>query len=116
MQGTGPGSKIEVSVGDHGEVVHMVWSWRPLSPMGTDKIISPKQAFEDLSRGKGSIDLPLNCRQVVVDDVKLKYWLDPPSEEQHIALPVYEFTGTCLDKSGKTLESFTGWAPALDIN
>jgi hypothetical protein len=31
-------------------------------------------------------------------------------------LPVYEFTGTCLDKNGQTLEDFTGWLPALPNN
>jgi hypothetical protein len=110
---TGPGSKIEVSVGDRGEVVSMLWSGRQMSPLGTDNIISEQQAFLDLTRGKGSIELPLDCRQVVIEDVQLKYWLDPPSEKQDYAVPVYEFTGQCLDKNGKTLEDFTGWTPAL---
>jgi hypothetical protein len=113
MEATGPGSKIEVSVGDNGEVVQMLWSWRPLSSLGTDNIISEQQAFQDLTQGKGSIEVPLDCKQVVVKQVSLKYWLDPPSEKQYYAVPVYEFTGTCLDKNGKTLEDFTGWAPAL---
>ena len=38
---------------------------------------------------------------------------DPPSEQQDYAVPVYEFTGECLDKNGKTLEDFTAWTPAL---
>ncbi|MGD0352769.1 MAG: hypothetical protein ABSB38_04680 [Dehalococcoidia bacterium] len=113
---TGPGSKIEVSVGDKGEVVKLVWSWRQMSPLGTDNIISQQQAYEDLIQGKGSLDVPLDCRKVVVEQVQLKYWLDPPSEKQDYALPVYEFTGTCLDKNGKTLEDFTGWTPALSSN
>ncbi len=113
---TGPGSKIQVSVGDNGEVIRMVWAWRQMSPLGTDDIISPWQAFEDLTRGKGSIELPLDCRVVLVDQVQLKYWLDPPSEKQNFIVPVYEFTGTCLDKNGNTLEDFTGWTPALSTN
>jgi len=116
MEATGPGSKIEVSVGDKGEVIRMVWSWRQMSPLGTDDIISPWQAFEDLTKGKGSIELPLDCRMVLVDQVQLKYWLDPPSEKQDFIVPVYEFTGTCLDKNGNTLEDFTGWTPALSTN
>jgi hypothetical protein len=115
-EATGPGSKIEVSVGDNGEVVGMLWSWRQLSPLGTDNIISEQQAFQELTQGKGSVDIPLDCRQVVVEQVQLKYWLDPPSEEQDYAVPVYEFTGTCLDKNGNTLEDFTGWTPALSTN
>jgi hypothetical protein len=110
---TGPGSKIEVSVGDGGEVVSMLWSWRQMSPLGTDNIISQQQAFQDLTQGKGSIDIPLDCRQVIIEQVQLKYWLDPPSEQQDYAVPVYEFTGECLDNNGKTLEDFTAWTPAL---
>jgi hypothetical protein len=110
---TGPGSKIEVSIGDKGEVVSMLWSWRQMSPLGTDNIISEQQAYNALIQGKGSLDIPLDCQKVVVEQVQLKYWLDPPSEKQDYALPVYEFTGQCLDKNGNHLEDFTGWAPAL---
>jgi len=110
---TGPGSKMEVSVGDGGEVVRMLWSWRQMSPLGTDNIISEKQAYQDLINGNGSLDVPLDCRQVVVEQVQLKYWLDPPSEKQDYAVPVYEFTGQCLDKNGNHLEDFTAWTPAL---
>jgi len=110
---TGPGSKIEVSIGDGGEVVGMLWSWRQMSPLGTDNIISEQKAFQDLVQGKGSLDVPLDCRKVVVEQVQLKYWLDPPSEKQDYAVPVYEFKGECLDKNGNHLEDFTGWTPAL---
>jgi hypothetical protein len=110
---TGPGSKIEVSIGDKGEVVKLVWSWRQMSSLGADNIISQQQAYQYLIQGKGSLDVPLDCQYVVVQQVQLKYWLDPPSEKQDYAVPVYEFTGQCLDKNGNSLENFTGWAPAL---
>lgn len=113
---TGPGSKIEVSIGDGGEVVRMLWSWRPMSPVSTGNIISERQAYQDLVQGQGSLDVPLDCRQVVVEQVQLKYWLDPPSEKQDYAVPVYEFTGQCLDKNGNHLEDFTAWTPALSTN
>jgi len=112
---TGPGSKIEVGIGDGGEVVKLVWSWRQMSPVSTRNIISERQAYDDLIQGKGSLDVPLDCRQVVVEQVQLKYWLDPPSEKQDYAVPVYEFTGTCLE-NGRILEEFTGWTPALATN
>jgi hypothetical protein len=113
---TGPGSKIEVSVGDRGQVVDMQRSWRQMSPYRTDNIISEQQAFQELIQGEGSLEVPLDCKQVIVDGVQLKYWLDPPSEEQDYVIPVYEFTGRCLDQNGKTLEDFTGWTPALPTN
>jgi hypothetical protein len=87
-----------------------------MSQLGTDNIISEQQAFQELMQGKGSLEVPLDCKQVVVDNVQLKYWMDPPSEKQDFIVPVYEFTGTCLDKNGNTLEDFTGWTPALSTN
>jgi hypothetical protein len=113
IEATGPGSKIEVSVGDNGEVIRLLWSWRKMTPRTTENIISQYRAYGDLVQGKGSLDIPLDCDRVVVEDVQLKYWLDPPSEKQVYVVPVYEFTGQCLDKSGRTLEDFTAWTQAL---
>jgi hypothetical protein len=113
MEATGPGSKIEVSVGDNGEVIRLLWSWRKMTPCTTENIISQYRAYGDLVQGKGSLDIPLDCDRVVVEQVQLKYWLDPPSEKQTYVVPVYEFTGQCLDKSGRTLEDFTAWTEAL---
>jgi hypothetical protein len=42
--------------------------------------------------------------------------LAPPFGKADSVLAVYEFTGTCLDKNGRTFEDFTGWAPALPTN
>jgi hypothetical protein len=110
---TGPGSKIEVSIGDNGQVVRLLWEWRQLVPISTGSIISQKQAYDDLIQGRGSLNIPLDCGQVVIEDVQLKYWIDPPSEKQTYAVPVYEFTGQCLDESGRHLEDFTAWTEAL---
>jgi len=110
---TGPGSKIEVSIGDNGEVVRLLWGWRQMTPISDQKIISQKQAYEYLIQGKGSLDIPLDCEQVVIEQVHLKYWMDAPSEKQSYAVPVYEFTGYCLDKNSRHLEDFTAWTPAL---
>jgi hypothetical protein len=113
MEATGPGSMIDVSIGDNGQVVRVLSSWRPVSLLRMDSIISVEQAFHALVVGEGSLEVPLDCKKVVVNRIQLKYWLDPPSEKQDYAVPVYEFTGTCLDKNEKPLESFTGWTPAL---
>lgn len=115
-EATGPGSMIDVSVGNNGQVMRILSSWRPVSPLRTDNIISVEQAFHALVVGQGSLEVPLDCTKVVVDRIQLKYWMEPPSEKQDYVLPVYEFTGTCLDQNGKPLESFTGWAPALSTN
>ena len=113
MEATGPGSKIEVSIGDYGEVIRLLWSGRKTAPHSTASIISQKQAYNDLIQGRGSLDIPLDCKQVVIEEIQLKYWLDPPSEKQVYALPVYEFKGQCLDRNGRHLEDFTAWMEAL---
>ncbi len=110
---TGPGSKIEINIGSKGEVLKLVWAFRGVSPAYTGSIRSPDDAYRALTQGEGSIDIPLDSSQVVVKQVRLSYWIDPLSEKQTYALPVYEFKGECLDKSGRPLESFTGWIEAL---
>jgi hypothetical protein len=110
---TGPGSKIEVSIGDGGEVARLLWSWRQTAPRTTENIISEEEAYYDLIQGKGSLDVPLDCGLVVIEDVQLKYWIDPPSEKQDYAVPVYEFKGRCLDENGRHIEDFTAWTEAL---
>jgi hypothetical protein len=109
----GPGANIEVSIGEGGEVIRVVRSWRNLTPAYSDKIKSEENAYDDLVRGKGSLEVPTDCAQVVVTQVMLTYWIDPQSEAQDYALPVYQFQGECLDFEGRQLEEFTAWTEAL---
>jgi hypothetical protein len=110
---TGPGAKIEVSIGEVGEVVRLVRAWRDLTPAYSGKIRSEEKAYDDLVKGKGSLEVPTDCAQVVVKQVTLTYWIDPQSEKQDYALPVYQFQGECLDREGRQLEEFTAWTEAL---
>jgi hypothetical protein len=109
----GPGAKIEVNIGDGGEVLQMVWSRREMSPIFSGKLRSEESAYNDLISGKGSLDIPLASDKVVVKQVRLVYWIKTSSEQQDYALPVYEFRGECLDKTGRHLEDFTAWTEAL---
>jgi hypothetical protein len=110
---TGPGAKIEVSIGDKGEPVNLVWAWRQTAPAFAGKAKSEENAFSDIVNNKGSADVPASCKNVMVNGVTLSYWINPLSEKQDYVLPVYEFKGDCLDKDGHFLESFTAWADAL---
>jgi hypothetical protein len=78
-----------------------------------ETILSEEEAFYDLLQGRGGIELPVNCTEVIVKDVTLAYWINAPSEEQDYALPVYRFKGECLDARGETIEDFIGWTRAL---
>lgn len=109
----GPGAKIEVSIGDGGEILQMAWSRREITPVFSGNLKSEESAYNDLISGKGSLDVPLASDKAVIKQVRLVYWINSPSEQQDYALPVYEFTGECLDKTGKHLEDFTAWTEAL---
>ena len=110
---TGPGSIIEVNISDGGEVVRLTWSWREVFPDFTGDILSEREAFYSLVKGEGSLELPLDCKQVIVTDARLVYWMNSSSEKQDYALPVYRFEGKCLDTRGETLEDFIAWTKAL---
>ena len=112
-QATGPGAKIEVRIGDKGEVLQLIWAWRQLSPLYNGKIISEKSAYANLVSGDGSLDVPQTCDQVIVKRVTLSYWINALSEQQKYVLPVYEFRGECLNGGGQHLEDFTAWTEAL---
>jgi hypothetical protein len=114
MIATGPGSKIEMNIGSNGEILKLVWAFREVTPAYAGTVRSSESAYQALVRGEGSIDVPLDSSRLVVRQVRLAYWIDPLSEKQAYSLPVYEFKGECLDKSGKSLETFTGWIEALN--
>ncbi|MDD5312804.1 MAG: hypothetical protein PHO26_07200 [Dehalococcoidia bacterium] len=114
LEATGPGAKIEAVIGAGGRVISLFSYWREATPRYTGRVISPDEAFRELAEGGGSIDIPVNSSAVVIREVNLKLWMDPPSTKQSLAVPVYEFTGWSLDKNGRVLEGFTAWTEALE--
>lgn len=113
VEATGPGARMEVSVGEDDKVINLQSYWRELEPRYRGNVISAENAYDKLVQGNGSLEIPFNTSQVIVKQVALKYWIDPPSVDQELSLPVYEFEGECLDKSGKTIEKFTAWTSAI---
>jgi hypothetical protein len=114
--GTGSGATLELNIGNKGEVLKLVWSWRPLSPAYSLPIISQAAAYVKLAQGNGSIDVPSNSSKLVIKRVQLSYWINPVSEGQTYALPVYEVTGQSLDQNGKSIEDFNGWIEAYQTS
>jgi hypothetical protein len=113
MPATGPGSKIEVTVGGGGEVTRMLWTWRTVQAVFTGNTRSEQDAYKQLTSGGGSMDIPMNSSSLIIKKVKLSYWIDNYTVKQDYILPVYEFSGDCLDKNGRLLEQFNGWVPAI---
>jgi len=109
----GSGSKFGVRIGDDGEVITVLKVWREVTPCNEVIINTPEQAYQELKSGAGSYYTPLDCEKVVIEQVYLAYWMEPPDQHQEYVAPVYEFKGKCVDKDGKYLEDFTGWCEAV---
>lgn len=108
------GSGIGARICDKGEVGQFVVVWREVSPYEEVAIKPGEQAYQELVTGKGSYHVPLDCERVVVEQVSLGYWvMESPDVRQDYVVPVYQFTGECLDKDGNYLEEFRGWCEAL---
>jgi len=110
---TGSGNQLGVRIGGEGEVITILKVWREVTPYNEVVINTPEQAYQELKSGAGSYDVPLDCEQVVVEQVYLAYWMEPLDQHQEYVVPVYEFKGKCLDKDGEYLEDFTGWCEAV---
>jgi hypothetical protein len=110
---TGPGANVQVSVGSHGEVLNFEWALRQVIPAYDAPIRTSQQAYETLVRGGGSIDVPADSTVIKVRQIRLAYYADAVSEDQQYVQPVYEVIGESLDNTGRHLEDFRGWVPAL---
>jgi hypothetical protein len=108
----GPGAKFGVRIGDGGEVVDFYRVWRETEPYKEISIKAPQEAYQDLLTGKGSYLAPSRCKKVVVESVSLAYWMEAADEKQEYVIPVYQFSGKCLDGEGNYLEDFVGWCQA----
>jgi hypothetical protein len=110
----GPGARFDVRIADKGEVADLYRDWRDVDPYREVSIKTADQAYQELVSGKGSYYVPETCQKVVVDKVRLVYWMGPDDrEKQDYVVPVYEFDGRCLGNDGTYLQDFTGWCQAV---
>lgn len=111
---TGPGAKYGVRLGENGEVVMFLLAHQEVkAPREDAVIITSAAAYDHLLAGKGEYVVPMNCDKVVIERIRLAYYMGQLTEQQTVLLPVFEFKGKCLDKDGNYLEDFTGWTEAL---
>ena len=113
---TGPGAKYGVRIGENGEVVMFLLAHQEIqAPREDAAIITSASAYDHLLAGKGEYVVPMNCDKVVIESMRLAYYMGQLTEQQKLLLPVFEFQGKCLDKDGNYLEDFTGWIEALEV-
>ncbi len=113
LQASGPGARIEVTIGTGGNPLAFLVAWRSLvSPSGTG-IISQDSAYRNLINGQGSLDVPANTSTFNVASIDLSYWIDAYTERQDVVQPVYLFKGQSLDSRGNLLEEVDAWSSAL---
>lgn len=91
------GDEFAVILGDGGEVVGLVKTWREVTPYGNVSLRSPGEAYEDLlaartvrPHGGGEYD------QITIENVSIGYWMEPGGVVQDLVRPVYAFSGTAV--------------------
>jgi hypothetical protein len=109
----GSGAKYEVRIGDKGEITRIFINPVKYTPLEMVALKPAEQAFEEMKNTKTYM-APMDAQKITIENVSLVYWLNSVMTGQDYIVPVYCFTGTCQDFSGKTLDgNFTGWAEAL---
>jgi len=91
------GDEFAVILGDGGEVVGLVKTWREVTPDGNVSLRSPEGAYEDLRAARtvrphvgGESD------PITIENVAIGYWMEPRGFLQDLVRPVYAFSGTAL--------------------
>lgn len=107
------GDEFAVIVGDEGEVVGLVKTWREVKPDGSVSIRSPEQAYEDLLASKTVLPrTQANYDHVTIEDISLGYWMEPRGVTQDVVWPVYAFSGTAVHDDIE--ESYLDYVFAVD--
>jgi len=110
-----PGINNGVTVGENGEVVAVSNSLRKFDPkpVRNVKIITPEQAFQQLSSGNVMIQpLPEDYDKIVVTNISLGYWMETQTEPQDYLTPVYVFS--CVAVWDGKSEGVSRYVPAVD--
>jgi len=91
---TGPGGKVYVDLGSGGDVVGLLYVWRPAVPMGDYPLATVDQALQRMHEGGCVwVNIPDNATAVVLQESAVAYWEEPPHSRQDFIQPVYVFKG-----------------------
>ncbi|MDI3485171.1 MAG: hypothetical protein PWQ51_511 [Methanolobus sp.] len=110
----GPGNKLSVYVGEKGEVVGLIKAWKDveISQKMVD-IKTPDVAYDEMTEG-GALFVTTDAdtiSKVNIKDVYIAYWMEPATEEQDSAMPVYVFEGEAVHEDSETTP-FTAYVSA----
>jgi hypothetical protein len=89
----GSGAKIQVVVGDKGEVTGFYRFWRDSASESDVRLLPVDRAAELLQQDSAYAELQEEDARVVVENVDLGYLALPPQEAQGYLIPVYAFRG-----------------------
>lgn len=110
----GPGNKLSVYVGEKGEVVGFLKVWRDVEvSKDTVNIKTAENAFEDM-RKRNALFVTTDANtinKVNIKNVYIAYWMEPATEGQDSALPVYVFEGDSVNDHSQ-VSPFTAYVQA----
>jgi hypothetical protein len=109
----GAGSDFSVRIGDDSEVLSVFKSWRNVAQYEKMKVKTAMAAYKDLQAGLGVGTYTVGCSSVVIQEVSLVYWMESIDDVQEYLLPVYLFSGECLDADGKVIGEFEAYCEAI---
>ncbi len=105
------GDEFVVVIGDDGEVVGLVKTWREVEPAGDVAVIPPEEAYADLLASKTVLpSSSATYGRITIEDVSLGYWMAPRDVMQDAVLPVYAFSGTAVRDGAP--EPYVGYVSA----
>lgn len=107
------GDEFSVIIGDGGEVVGLVKSWREVEQGGFGRLKKAEDAYDDLCN-RDTVN-PLNLAEydiISIDAISLGYWMEPRIYEQDEVKPVYVFSGTVT--KGEKTDPYVEYVYALE--
>ena len=110
----GPGAKMQVAIDRTGEVTDAYRFWREPHAIGTERVITPEEAFDRFARGPMFTDLSDDTARAEVTDARLGYLALPPTEPQSVLMPSYELRGVLATELHPRYE-FIAHVPAAEI-
>jgi len=91
------GDEFAAILGDGGEVVGLVKTWREVAPDGNVSLRSPEEVYEDLRAARTvRPHTGQEYDQITIEHIAIGYWMEPRGFVQDLVRPVYAFSGTAL--------------------
>lgn len=98
----GPGGEITVFIGDNGELVNLIKTWRKLEYAEDVEIISVEEAYEKLKQGE-VMNKPMGPLNLKIEQISPGYYAKSSGDEQDYYNPVWLFHCKDIHKNNVTL-------------